>query len=75
MKLLPHIHLFNTPIVSQYRSFHTRNIVFECRCGKRKVIEVTKKFGDPFPIETTILITDDQMSNMLNKPPDGNREH
>lgn len=52
-----HIHWFNKPIVSQYRTFHTRNIVFECRCGKRKCEQVYRAFGDPFPIETSFVTT------------------
>lgn len=36
IKDLFHIHNFNNPIVSAYVSFHRRNIIYECRCGKRK---------------------------------------
>jgi len=55
MKLLPHIHIYNTPIHSRYVSFSTREIIYECRCGKRCSKSVTKSFGSAFPIETSSI--------------------
>lgn len=34
-----HKHRYTTPIVSMYKSFNTRNIIWECSCGGRKSIE------------------------------------
>ena len=55
MKLLPHIHIFNTPIHSRYVGFSTREIIYECRCGRKCTKTVTKSFGSPFPIATSTL--------------------
>jgi hypothetical protein len=62
-----HIHYFNKPIVSEYVSFHTRNIIFECRCGKRELRKESRAFGDAFSIETTHFITHKEMNEILNK--------
>jgi len=48
-----HIHIYNTPIHSRYVTFSTREIIYECRCGKRRSKSVTKSFGSAFPIETS----------------------
>lgn len=65
LKKILHIHWFNKPIASQYISFHNRNIVYECRCGKRKLKMVVRAFGDPFPIETNNLITDTEIKKII----------
>ena len=56
---------FKKPIVSQYRSFNTRSIIFECKCGKREDFTITKSFGDPFPIETTSFLTNKEFERIL----------
>lgn len=38
-----------------YISFNTRDIVYECKCGKRKIERETRSFSDPFPIKTTLI--------------------
>lgn len=61
-----HVHIHNKPLVSQYISFFTRDIIYECRCGHRVVKTVTKSFGEDFPIPTTTLITTKEMERILN---------
>lgn len=65
--LLPKVHVcnFKKPIASQYVSFHTRDIIFECKCGKRKVERMSKSFSDPFPIETTLGLTYKEVNAIL----------
>lgn len=60
-----HIHCFNKPIVSQYVSFHQRDIIYECKCDKRKMQREYRNFGDAFPIETKNFITDAEMQKIL----------
>ena len=38
-----------------YISFNTRDIVYECRCGKRKIIRKYRPFDVPFPIATNFI--------------------
>lgn len=61
----PHIHCYKKPVVSQYVSFHTRNIIFECECGKREQRRVIKAFSEDFPIPTTPYISDKEMLEYL----------
>ena len=63
-----HIHLFTLPVVSKYVSFHQRDIVYQCRCGKKKLDRVYKQFGESFPIETASLITNYEVNKILNNP-------
>lgn len=62
-----HIHLFSKPIVSQYYSFETRRIIYECRCGKREVVKVYVPFESnrDFPIKTTMLLTNKEFNEIL----------
>lgn len=60
-----HIHCFSKPIASQYVSFNSRDIIFECSCGKRKMERVQRDYGDAFPIQTTHFITNAQMRDIL----------
>ena len=62
-----HVCRFSNPLVSKYTSFNTRDIVFECRCGKRKIINVYRSFGNSFPIETTNFITNQEIKKIANK--------
>jgi len=50
-----------------YVSFNTRDIVYECRCGKRKIIREYRPFDIPFPIETTIFITRKELEAIANE--------
>ncbi len=63
-----HVCYHNKPIISRYMSFHTREIIYECKCGHRQVERVTRAFSDPFPIETTSLIAYKEFGTHLNKP-------
>lgn len=57
---------FTKPIASKYLTFSSRNIIYECRCGKRKMMRVWRRFDDPFPIDTNILISNQEMERILN---------
>jgi len=59
-----HIHNWK-PKLSRYISFSTRDILYECRCGKRKIKSITRDFGTPFPIETTTSLTHKEMQDAL----------
>lgn len=52
-----HVHFYTKPIVSKYVGFYTRDIIYECRCGERKVTEVCAEYGESFPIETTHFLS------------------
>lgn len=55
------------PIISQYVSFGTRDIIYECEWTKqKKVIRVRRNFGDGFPIPTTMLIDNKTFNAILN---------
>ena len=62
-----HICSFSKPIVSRYISFNTRSIVYECRCGERKIKRVYCSFDSPFPIETTIFISNKEIQKIADK--------
>ncbi len=57
---------FETPIISEYWSFNTRNIIYECNCGKRHAEKVWLPFNQPFPIPTTSLISHAEFEKILN---------
>jgi len=62
-----HIHSYSIPIVSRYISFNTRDIVYECKCHKRKIIRICKPSDIPFPIQTTYFITKEELEKIANK--------
>lgn len=62
-----HKHSFHKPIVSAYVSFNTRDIVYECKCGKRKKYRVSLPFDIPFPIETTPFISSTDLDKIINE--------
>lgn len=59
-----HVCNFNKPIASMYISFHGRDIVYECQCGKRKIEREYRVFNSPFPIETNIGIDSKAMERI-----------
>ncbi len=61
-----HLHNFNKPIVSRYVSFNTRDIIYECKCGKRQIFRIYRQYGDAFPIETSNLLTNKELESYLN---------
>ena len=61
-----HICLYNKPIVSRYISFNKRDIIYQCRCGKRKSYSIYREFGSSFPIETKILLSKQEYLDILN---------
>ena len=63
-KIKVHCHSYSKPIVSMYISFNTRDIVYECSCGERKIIREYRDFSDPFPIETSMNITRQELENI-----------
>ena len=66
MKNIFHIHIWK-PILSRYISFSSRDIIYECKCGKKKEKRVWKNFSDPFPIETAMLLSYKEYQEVLNK--------
>lgn len=63
-----HIHRCNQPILSQYWTFHSRRIVYQCKCGKKELHHVHRNFGDAFPIETGIMIENKEVDKVLQNP-------
>ncbi len=62
-----HIDMYLKPIISSYVSFGTRDVVWECRCGKRKLIREYRNFGDPFSMGWTCNLSKDEMTQVLEK--------
>jgi hypothetical protein len=62
-----HVHYFNKQVTSKYVSFHTRQIIFECRCGNRISVRESKSFGNPFSKDTDLLVTEKEFNKLLNK--------
>jgi hypothetical protein len=67
-KLFKKIHVcnFSTPIISRYILFNYRDIVYECKCGKREIIRTHTPYGKPFPIQTTNFITHTELLKIAN---------
>ena len=63
-KIKVHCHSYAKPIASSYVSFNSRDIVYECRCGERKIIREYRDFSDPFPIETSINMTRSELQKI-----------
>ena len=68
-KLFKKIHFctFSIPIVSRYISFNYRDIVYECKCGQRKIIRTHTPYGKPFPIQTTNFITHTELLKIVDE--------
>lgn len=66
-KIKVHYHCYSKPIVSKYIFFNARDIVYECRCGERKIIRVYRPFNELFPIQTTNLITHQELEKIANE--------
>jgi hypothetical protein len=68
-KLFERLHVcsFSKPIISRYVAFNTRDIVYECGCGKRKIIRDYRPFDEPFPIKTTNFITHQELEKIANE--------
>jgi len=64
-KLFKHQCRFTKPIVSKYLSFNHRNIIYECKCGKRKNF-IVGGANYNFPIATANLITNKEFNDILN---------
>ena len=56
---------YNTPIVSKYVSFNTRDIVYKCKCGKGIIQRIYTPYERPFPIPTTNFITRKDLEKYL----------
>jgi hypothetical protein len=59
-----HVHSFTKPIVSMYISFNTRDIIYECKCGKRMSTTEYRE-QTSFPIPTTHFLTRTEYQNIL----------
>jgi len=66
-KIKVHCHSYSKPIASMYVSFNTRDIVYECRCGNRKIIRDYRPFDVPFPIKTNNFITRQELEKIANE--------
>lgn len=64
IRRLLHIHVWE-PKLSKYVSFNSRDILYECKCGKGKIKNVYRNFDTPFPIETTTMLTNKEMQDAL----------
>lgn len=62
-----HACYYSKPIISRYVSFSTRDIIYECKCGNRKVFREYRDFSDPFPIETSMIESQKEFESYLNK--------
>lgn len=60
-----HIHSFGTPIASEYISFNTRRIIYQCKCGCKEAHSISLPFGVSFPIETTPFFEHKDFKNLL----------
>ena len=60
-----HSHSYSKPIISRYISFNERDIVYECKCGKRKILRTYMPYEFPFPIQTTYFITNKELESHL----------
>lgn len=60
-----HVHNHSKPIVSMYRTFCFRDIIYECRCGDRKVFEIGRGYEDPFPIPTNMRVDNKSFQAIL----------
>ena len=65
MRNIFNIHNFK-PILSRYITFTSRDIIYECKCGKKEERNVRKAYGDPFPIETSVMLTRKDYIKALN---------
>jgi hypothetical protein len=62
-----HIHRHNKPIISDYVSFNTRDVVWECRCGHRKLVREFRAYGSSFSLSWTVGLDKKEMEQVLNK--------
>jgi len=62
--LFPHRHRYEKPIASRYVSFYTRDIVYQCKCGKR-IIYKTYNYDCNFPIPTNLFMTYEQLQGLV----------
>jgi hypothetical protein len=69
-----HLHIYSKPVLSRYISFNQRDILYECRCGKKICKRVQRNYGSAFPIETTICLTKREFDEVLNNPLPYNNE-
>lgn len=56
---------YDTPIVSRYVGFSTRDIIYQCTCGKKKSYMIYRNFGIPFPIETNCFMERKEFKEIL----------
>ena len=65
LKKYLHCHIYSKPVLSRYVSFHTREIVWRCRCGGMVAHRMTLPFGVAFPIKTTDDVGSDEIQDLL----------
>jgi hypothetical protein len=59
-----HTHNYSKIIASQYVSFNYRNVVVECKCGKRKIEKY--HHDNVYPFKTNCFITNIEMEKLIN---------
>jgi hypothetical protein len=52
--------------MAQYVWFNTRDVIFECRCGERKIKEESRAYGSSFSAPTFHL-NRDEFKEVLNR--------
>lgn len=62
-----HLHWFNKPIAYIYTSAYSRDIIFQCRCGKKVSIEDYRDFLNSFPEEPP-KFTEEEFKRILKSP-------
>lgn len=62
-----HIHIHSTPILSSYVSFSTRDVVWECRCGHRKLTRESRAYSSPFSLSWTCKLSKSDMQKVLDR--------
>lgn len=62
------VHRHSTPVVSQYWSFNTRRMIYQCECGRKEIKFVTESFGRPFPISTCNFLSNEDFEKILYNP-------
>ncbi len=61
-----HICVFSKPIISRYVGYSTRDIIYQCRCGKRAAQLVCRPSNMDFPIDTSIMLSHKEFQDILN---------
>lgn len=53
--------------MADYVGFNTRNVVWECRCGQRKLVKESRAFGSSFSTNFTVSLNSKEMQQVLTR--------